>query len=85
MATITDPLDRMRATTWEISRGEAKQLAERYIFLVEKILAGERPVEIPWQEPRFQDLLLRKIGQLGQYKADADKLAVIKEVFGGNK
>lgn len=54
------------------------------IALVNKLCDdGERPVTIPWSDPDFQYGLLKKIGVMRGYKKDAEKLAIVKEVFGG--
>ena len=68
---------------FERSREKYIEQAADIRSVVEKIVAGTMPAVIPWTEPVFQTMLLHAIGDLRRFKADADKLAVLKEVFGG--
>ena len=47
--------------------------------------AGMVPADIPWSNPDFQYALISRMQDFRRYKADADKLAIIKEIFGGAK
>lgn len=64
-------------------RDRAVALHAAYTDIISKLGDGEVPINIPWTDPRFQDMLLNAIGAWRSYKRDAEKLAVIREVFGG--
>lgn len=64
-------------------REQMHELADRYKKMIGKLAGGEVPVDLPWPDPRFQKMVVSLIGDMRKYKADADKLAVIREVFSG--
>ena len=41
------------------------------------------PPDVPWGDHRFQSMIVQALHRGSQWKDAADKLAVIKEVFGG--
>lgn len=49
---------------------------------IEAMVNGTRPVACPWENPLFQDMVLKALAKGGTYRRDAEKLAVIREVFG---
>ena len=49
---------------------------------VDQMVRGEVPVKCPWEDPRFQGLVIKALAAGGRYKRDSEKLAVIREVFG---
>ena len=65
------------------SREQMDALYAKYENIIAQLSRGVVPAEIPWTDPRFQKLLLQFIGGMLRYKVDADKLAIIREVFGG--
>jgi hypothetical protein len=50
--------------------------------MLDKMVRGETPVKAPWEDPRFQEMVIRALAKGGTYRRDSEKLAVIREVFG---
>lgn len=77
-------MDRVRDEMWPNGSARERAMAdhERYLDIVQKLDAGEAPDNIPWGDHRFQSMLLAAISKWLTYKRDAEKLAVIRDVFG---
>jgi hypothetical protein len=52
---------------------------------VDRMIDGEMLVSLPWGDEMFQRVILRALAASKQWRRDAEKLAVIREVFGGGK
>lgn len=55
----------------------------RFKEVIRALGDGEVPRDIPWEDSNFQTMLLALIASQRGYKAEADKLAVIRDVFRG--
>lgn len=42
-----------------------------------------REDSLPWSDPHWQQMVCARLREVGKYRDDAQKLAIIKEVFGG--
>ncbi len=67
----------------DATRGRMEELYRGYKCVIDSLAEGIVPPSIPWHDQRFQDMVVQLIGAQRKYKADADKLAVIRDVFGG--
>lgn len=85
MKTIfNDRDDAARALYGTTTRERVHETYKMYTEIISKLGDGVAVMGgIPWDDPRFQEMLLTAIGVWRQYKRDAEKLAVIREVFGG--
>lgn len=91
MPVINDPMNDRPARRFapaarfdSIEPREAMQeLAAGYKGIIQRLHDGDIPAQIPWDDPRFQTMVLKLIGDMRMYKKDHDDLAVIRSVFGG--
>ena len=56
----------------------------KYVQLVNAVIAGESnfPPDTPWRDKLFQQCLVFVLRDTRRWREDAQKLAVIKEIFG---
>ena len=69
------------ATT--ISPALVREQAERDQGCVDAMVQGTRPYAAPWGDIRFQEMVMNALARGGIWRRDAEKLAIIREVFGG--
>ncbi len=70
-------------TAFGTSRERMEDLAREYKGMLNRMVAGEMVANAPWADPRFQEMVNQELGRHRQWKCDAEKLAIVKEVFGG--
>jgi hypothetical protein len=57
--------------------------ARTFNEFIARMLTGERLLSLPWNDALFQELIVKALALAGGWKHEAEKLAVIREVFGG--
>lgn len=65
--------------------GDRTAKIQHYMGLTSQLVEGKVVSELPWNDPDFQRAVLESFKRCAKWKADAEKLAVVKEVFGGAK
>ena len=65
------------------TRERQYDLAQSYKAILARMIAGEMNLNAPWADPRFCEMVNRELALHGEWKLAAEKLAIVKEVFGG--
>lgn len=70
--------------TTEFGQGDkfTRDDVARALAIIEKLKRGER-VDLPWENPVMREAIVRTLRYMPGLEKDARKLAVVKEVFGG--
>jgi hypothetical protein len=53
--------------------------------VIDAMVNGTMPYAAPWADARFQKMVCKALAQGGSWRREAEKLKVIREVFGGIK
>lgn len=68
------------------AKTDRQVVLERIFAEVEAMITTEQiPRNLNWMNADFQAALIHHLREARKWKADAEKLRVIKEVFGGSK
>lgn len=87
MATLNEPIE-FTATEWaniQEQHERDQRWCESMQSVVDSMVSGTIPYAFPWEDKRAQRLVMQALARGGTWRRDAEKLAVIREVFGGNK
>ena len=82
MATLADPLSRATYENMREQKERDQRWCEAQQGVIDAMVNGTVPVACPWNDERFQRLVMHALAAGGRYKRDSEKLAVIREVFG---